>query len=129
MIERLNVPVSVGVVFDHRTRESRINRVTYDGRVYIIRRVTYHFPKRQGRTFLHTFCVEGEGVFFESCPGLFCSRLARRLFCLSVRLGNMGLDRTCLPVGRNHRAEHAALPRECTALGPLQIGIGNSRLP
>ena len=59
------MPVSVGVVFDHRTRESRINRVTYDGRVYTIRRVTYHFPKRQGRTLLHTFCVEGEGVFFK----------------------------------------------------------------
>ena len=49
MVERLRAPVAVAAFFDHRTRQTRITRLSYDGRDYPIKSISYHFTQRKGR--------------------------------------------------------------------------------
>ena len=60
MVERLRAPVAVAAFFDHRTRQTRITRLTYDGRDFVIKSISYHFTQRKGRTLLHVFNLAGQ---------------------------------------------------------------------
>lgn len=53
------------MVFDHRARTVLIRQVTYDGRSYTCRRISYHFTERKGRTLMHVYCVEADGAFLK----------------------------------------------------------------
>lgn len=65
MIERLNIPVSVLLWCDHTTRQVHIRCLRYDGRDYDIRRVSYRFTRRAGRTLLHIFSAVSDGANFK----------------------------------------------------------------
>jgi hypothetical protein len=65
MIERLRVPVSVVMAYDHRQRRISITQVTYDGRTYRIKRITYRHTHRDGRTLKHVFAAMGETAYFK----------------------------------------------------------------
>lgn len=64
MIQRLEAPVTVIAVFDHRTRQVVIRRITFDGREHAIVRAGMHYTQKRGRTLEHVYCVVSrEGAF------------------------------------------------------------------
>lgn len=51
-------------VFDHRTRQVVIRRITFDGREHAIVRAGMHYTQKRGRTLEHVYCVVSrEGAF------------------------------------------------------------------
>ena len=65
MIELLRAPISVALVFDHRTRTVRIPRIVYDGRERPIVKLGHHFTRRKGRTLEHVYTVVSESLCFK----------------------------------------------------------------
>ncbi len=64
MIQRLEAPVTVLAVFDHRARQLVIRRITFDGRDHAIVRAGMHYTQKRGRTLEHVYCVVSrEGAF------------------------------------------------------------------
>jgi len=65
MIQKLSVPVSVTLVFDHRRRTAAPTQVVFDGREYRILKVGFHHTYRRGRTLFQVFSVAAETVYFR----------------------------------------------------------------
>jgi len=65
MIQKISVPISVALVFNHKTRETKPVNVLWEGRSYRVTRIGLHHTVRQGRTLLHVFSVESELLFFR----------------------------------------------------------------
>ena len=65
MIQKVNLPVSVKTVFDHRRRETRLTAVFFEGVEQAITRLGYHHTYRDGRTLHHVFSVAGLAIFFR----------------------------------------------------------------
>ena len=64
MIQKLSVPVSVTLVFDHRRRTGAPTQVVFDGREYRILKVGFHHTYRRGGTFFQGVFVAGGNGFF-----------------------------------------------------------------
>ncbi len=65
MIQTLHVPVSVSLVFNHKTRALDLKKVLYDGTEYRIRRLGLHFTRREGRTLIHVFAVASDSMYLK----------------------------------------------------------------
>ncbi len=65
MIQKLDVPVSVLSVFDHRTRTTMPKKVLFDGREHKIIKIGFHHTFRDGRTLYHVFSAASESMFFR----------------------------------------------------------------
>jgi hypothetical protein len=65
MIQKISAPVSVSLVFDHRTRSVMPKEVIWDGRNYSILKVGLHHTYRAGRNLFHVFSVASENLFFR----------------------------------------------------------------
>jgi hypothetical protein len=65
MIQKIQAPISVALVFNHKTREVKPARVLWEGRPYIIKRIGLHHTYRQGRTLFHVFSIESDSLFFR----------------------------------------------------------------
>lgn len=65
MIQRISAPVSVTLIFNHRTRSVYPQSVTWDGRDYPITKVGLHHTFRQGRTLFHVFSAASPTIFFR----------------------------------------------------------------
>lgn len=65
MIEKLSLPVSVGITFDHRRREVIPKWVLWEGRLYPVEKVGLHHTFRSGRTLFHVFSVAAKTLFFR----------------------------------------------------------------
>jgi hypothetical protein len=64
MIQRMEAPITVLAVFDHRTRQVVIRRITFDGCEHTITRTGMHYTQKSGRTLEHVYCVVSkEGAF------------------------------------------------------------------
>ncbi|MFA6603139.1 MAG: hypothetical protein WCT01_05055 [Candidatus Shapirobacteria bacterium] len=65
MIQKVDVPVSVSLVFDSRTRRVYPRRVLWDGRSYDLVKVGLHHTFRRGRTLYHVFSASSSTIFFR----------------------------------------------------------------
>jgi hypothetical protein len=65
MIQRVSVPVSVILVFDHTTRSTQPHHLLWEGRPYKVTRVGLHHTYREGRTLHHVWSVATSTLFFR----------------------------------------------------------------
>jgi hypothetical protein len=65
MIEKISVPVSVTLSFNHQTKQVIPKRVLWEGEVYKITKVGLHHTYREGRTLYHVFSVAADDLFFR----------------------------------------------------------------
>lgn len=65
MIQKLKVPVTVTLLYDHHNRTVVPKNVVFDGREYPIIKMGMHHTYREGRTLFHVFSVASETIFFR----------------------------------------------------------------
>lgn len=65
MIEKVSLPVSVTLLFDHRLRKVVPVSLVWEGRTYPVLKVGLHHTYRQGRTLFHVFSVASAELFFR----------------------------------------------------------------
>lgn len=65
MIQKLNLPVSVITVYNHKTRIVEPKKVLFEGREHKIVKIGYHHTFRDGRTLFHVFSAASESLFFR----------------------------------------------------------------
>lgn len=65
MIEKISVPVSIGVSFDHKKKKAVPRWVFWEGKLYPIKKVGLHHTYRVGGKLFHVFSVASAGVFFR----------------------------------------------------------------
>lgn len=65
MIQKLNLPVSVVLNYDHRKRIVVPTRVLFEGQPHEIIKIGFHHVYRNGRTLFHVFSVASETMFFR----------------------------------------------------------------
>lgn len=65
MIQKLDVPVSVVSVFDHKSRTAVPKKILYEGREHAIKKIGFHHTFRDGRTLYHVFSVASDSTFFR----------------------------------------------------------------
>ena len=65
MLEKISAPVSVTLVFDHKTRRVYPKALVWNGRIYPIIKIGLHHTFRQGRTLYHVFSCNGKALFFR----------------------------------------------------------------
>lgn len=65
MIQKLDLPVSVVSVFDHKTRTTIPKKVLFEGREHAISKIGFHHTFREGRVLYHVFSVASDTMFFR----------------------------------------------------------------
>lgn len=65
MIHKLNAPVSVKLVYDHKTRTVFPQEVGWKGRVYPLIKIGLHHTFRTGRTLYHVYSAASDTLFFR----------------------------------------------------------------
>jgi hypothetical protein len=65
MIQKLQEPVSVWLIFDHVRRVTVPKRVLWQKRVYEVEMIGLHHQFRVGRVLYHIFSVVAGGLFFR----------------------------------------------------------------
>ena len=65
MIQKISAPISVALVYNHKSREVKPCKILWEGRSYVIKKIGLHHTVRQGRTLFHIFSVESESLFFK----------------------------------------------------------------
>lgn len=65
MNEVINEKISVITLFNRETREVTPKKIRWQGRDYLITRLTYHHKIKQGRTTLHIFHVTDDNLDFR----------------------------------------------------------------
>lgn len=65
MIQRINAPISVNLVFDHKRRLTYPKHILWEGKIYLVTKIGLHHTYRLGRTLFHVFSVETPALFFK----------------------------------------------------------------
>ena len=65
MIIKINTPVTVNLLFNHKTRTVNPTALLWEGKKYLITKIGLHHTYRNGRTLLHVFSVETPTLFFR----------------------------------------------------------------
>jgi hypothetical protein len=65
MIEKISVPVSVGLSFDSKKKKVVPKWLVWNGRLYPIIKIGLHHTYKQGRTLYHVFSVASKNLFFR----------------------------------------------------------------
>lgn len=65
MIEKLSLPVSVGITFDHTKRKVVPKWILWEGKLYSVEKIGLHHTFRTGRTLFHVFSVASKTLFFR----------------------------------------------------------------
>ena len=65
MIQKVFLPVSVGIAFDHKRRKVIPKWVLWEGRLYPVEKVGLHHTYKEGRTLFHVFSVASKTLFFR----------------------------------------------------------------
>lgn len=65
MIQKVSVPVSVAVTYEHKKRQVMPQLILWEGRKHTIKKIGYHHTYRQGKTLFHVFSVESDTLFFK----------------------------------------------------------------
>jgi hypothetical protein len=65
MSEKMSIPVSVSLAYDHTVGKVFPKWVIWNGRLYPIIKVGLHHTFREGRTLFHVFSVTSKNIFFR----------------------------------------------------------------
>lgn len=65
MIQKIQSPISVSLIFDHKTRKVFPKAVEWEGKTYLINKIGLHHTYRVGKTLYHVFSVESPSLFFR----------------------------------------------------------------
>ena len=65
MLQKLDEPVSVKLIFDHSRQRVVPTALYWQGRQYPVIKIGLHHMYRAGRTLYHVFSVETESLFFR----------------------------------------------------------------
>lgn len=65
MIEKIQEPVSVDLVFNSQTKKVYPYRLLWRGKVYQIKKIGLHHFFHQGKTLFHIFSVSSDNLFFR----------------------------------------------------------------
>ena len=65
MIEKISVPVSVSLAFDHTKRKAYPKWIVWEGKLYSIEKIGLHHTYKEGRTLFHVFSVASKTLFFR----------------------------------------------------------------
>lgn len=65
MIEKISVPVSVSLYFDHKKGLAYPTYLLWEGKPYKITKVGLQHKYNEGSTLFHIFSVVGEDLFFR----------------------------------------------------------------
>ena len=65
MIQKLDLPVSVVLCFDHKKGISVPKKLLFEGREHLISKVGLHHTFREGRILFHVFSVADDTMFFR----------------------------------------------------------------
>lgn len=65
MIQKLNVPVSVSLVYNHKMQKVAPYWVVWEGKTYKITKIGLHHTFREGRVLYHVFSVETPTLFLR----------------------------------------------------------------
>lgn len=65
MIEKVNEPVSVNLVFNSKSKKVYPHFIRWRGRLYKIDKIGLHHFFRRGRTLFHIFSVASQDCFFR----------------------------------------------------------------
>ena len=65
MIEKIDEPVSVELIFNSTTRSVFPHLIRWRGRLYTIKTVGLHHRIKEGTTLLHVFSVSDGNLFFR----------------------------------------------------------------
>lgn len=65
MIQKVDLPITVVSVFDHKKRSAIPAKLIYEGREHKIEKVGMHHTYRDGRILFHVFSVNSSSMFFR----------------------------------------------------------------
>jgi hypothetical protein len=65
MIQKINSPISVNLVFDHKKCSVYPKYVLWEGKIYQVTKIGLHHTYRLGRTLYHVFSVDTPALFFR----------------------------------------------------------------
>ncbi|MCL4338490.1 hypothetical protein M1271_02280 [Patescibacteria group bacterium] len=65
MMMKVSAPVTVSLIYNHRTNSVSPQVILWEGRKYIVSKVGLHHVVRRGRTLYHVFSVETADLFFR----------------------------------------------------------------
>lgn len=65
MIQKIDIPVSVVSLFDHKKRSFVPKKVLFEGREHLIEKIGFHHTYRDGRALNHVFSVASASTFFR----------------------------------------------------------------
>lgn len=65
MIQKVSVPVSVSLAFDHTKGKVFPKWIVWEGRLHSITKIGLHHTYREGRVLYHVFSVASKTLFFR----------------------------------------------------------------
>lgn len=65
MIQKLSVPVSVSLNYDHKSRTVFPKKILFDGNLHEVKKIGFHHVYREGKTLFHVFSVASSTLFFR----------------------------------------------------------------
>lgn len=65
MVEKIDAPISVNLVYDHIQKKVFPKHIKWEGRVYEIVKVGLHHSFREGKTLYHVFSAVSSTLFFK----------------------------------------------------------------
>ena len=65
MIEKIDIPVTVYLVFDSEKRAVEPRAVVWNGRTYKVNKIGLQHKFKQGNTLFHVFSVASKSMFFR----------------------------------------------------------------
>lgn len=65
MIQKINLPVSVVSIFDHKKQLSYPLKILFEGKTHPLVKLGYHHTSREGRVLYHIFSVVSPSLFFR----------------------------------------------------------------
>lgn len=65
MIQTIDAPISVYLVYDHQRRQAKPVSLVWEGREYRVIKVGLHHAYRVGRRLHHIYSVQAERLFFR----------------------------------------------------------------
>ena len=65
MIQTINAPISVTLIYDHKNNQVKPSILLWEGREFKVSKIGYHHTYRQGRALVHVFSVATSNMFFR----------------------------------------------------------------
>lgn len=65
MLEKIDIPVTVYLIFNAESRSVEPRALVWNGRTYKVSKVGLHHKYKQGRILFHVFSVASKDMFFR----------------------------------------------------------------